>query len=252
MTDYKPTLLFILALLFITIPLSAAPPERSNELDYQFRLNASADLGNLEPMLNITTRIEEGDLQYKALMLGGYYRLHKNVKAGVFYTLQAGARHDDDWIGTPVHWWWDSTTDRLEHLISLDLSPRFLVPALPGENWVFMLKNRWTWNSYNNHQTLLVRPGLTYTYMTDREPVWSSGVQYGLYFPLNFSDVLLYEQNPYINFIYHVSPAVKVELFAEYTMKTWSTSEDVKDAGDPDYTVTDKVFVLGTGVLLRF
>ena len=254
MTDGRKILLLtvVMALTAAALPADHVPPARTNDLDYQFRINAAADYGDIEPIIDLTGRIEEGDFRYRSLMLGGYYRLNANLKVGAFYTLQAGALHDDDWIGTPAHWWWDSTTDRWENLFTLDVSPRILLPFLPGENWVFMLKNRWTWNSYNSQQTLLVRPGLTYTYMRDRQPLFSAGIQYGVYFPLNFSDVLIYEQNPYANIIYHISDMVKIELFGAYRSRTWTTSEDVAAAGSPDYSSTDRVFLLGTGLILRF
>ena len=79
-----------------------------------------------------------------------------------------------------------------------------------------MLKNRYFFNTWNLQQTLMVRPGLTYIHLRDREPVFNLGLQYGLYFPLNFSDALIYEHDPYLSFIYHLNEQVKLELFGAY------------------------------------
>ncbi len=246
-------LVTLILVLLAAAPLISehVPSARTGELDYQFRLNLSKDYGKLEPVAEVSGRLEEGEFQYRALLAGAYYRLHKNLKIGSFYTLLAGARHDDDWAGDPSGWWWEKTTDRPEHLLSLDVSPRFLLSSLPGENWVFMLKNRYIFNTYNGHQTLMIRPGITYVHIQDREPVFNIGFQYGVYLPLNFSEVLIYEHDPYLNLVYHLNRRIKLELFGAWRFRTWSTSEDVAAAGESGYRVQDRIFILGTGIIIR-
>ena len=247
----RPSVLILLILTAMPGISEHIPSARTGEFDYQFRINLAKDYGSLEPVAEVSGRIEEGEFRYRSLLAGAYYRFHKNLKAGGFYTLLAGARHDDDWVGDPSRWWWEKTTDRPEQLLSLDVSPRFLLASLPGENWVFMLKNRYIFNTYNGHQTLMVRPGLTYVHIQDREPIFNIGFHYGVYLPLNFSEVLIYEHDPYVNLIYHVNRRVKLELFGAWRFRTWSTSEDVSDAGESGYRVQDRVFVLGTGLIVR-
>jgi hypothetical protein len=249
---FRMLVLVLSAALPVTAFAEHVPTARSGEVDYQFRINIAKDYGELEPMAELTGRIEENDYRYTSATLGGYYRVHRNLKLGAFYRLQSGARHDDDWIDTNPGWEWRDTMDRLEQVLILDASPRFLLDSLPGENWVFMLKNRYFYNTWNRQQSLMVRPGLTYVHLRDREPVFNLGLQYGFYFPLNFSDALIYEHDPYLSFIYHLNTRVKLELFGAYRTRVWTSSEDIAAAGEGDYEVSDRVIILGTGLVLRF
>ena len=248
----------ILGTLLLCGVLSAAlyaehvPAARSGEVDYQLRLYASKDMGDFEPTAELLGRVEEGEYRYTSATLGGYYRVLENLKLGAFYRLQFGARHDDDWLDTNPGWAWDDTRARPEQILILDASPRFLLDFLPGENWVLLIKNRYLFNTYNGDQTLLVRPGITYFHIRDREPVYNVGLQYGLYLPLNFSDVPIYEHDPYLNFVHHLNQRLKLELFAALRSRTWTTSHDVDTSVESEYEVTDRVVVVGAGVILRF
>ena len=76
-------------------------------MEGQGRVQLTAELGRLDPMLEAQGLLEnlaEGRW-YRALTLGGYYRLHRNLKLGAFYRLQWGALHNDDWIGIPAVPW---------------------------------------------------------------------------------------------------------------------------------------------------
>ena len=147
---------------------------------------------------------------------GAYYRLHSNLKAGVFYTLQRGARHDDDWIDLDPGWEWLDTRGRTEHVLALDVSPRFQLSFLPGRNWVLMLKTRYRYDTHGSEHTLILRPGLTYFLLVDRNPVLNLSFNYGLYFPLNFGSTLIYGHAPYVTVLWHIGPSVKLELSGTY------------------------------------
>jgi hypothetical protein len=203
--------------------------------------------------VEVEGRLEDSDHQfrYRAVIAGAYYRLHKNVKAGAFYRVQQGARHDDDWISPAVdEWEWVDSRDRTEQVLLLDVTPRFLFDFLPGEDWVFAIKNRYMYNTFNNHHSLMVRPGLTYFLMRNREPVFTFSLNYGFYIPLNFGDRFFYEHEPYLSVLYHLNRNVKLELTGAYKIVTWSTSEDAETApGGEPYAVNAGAFVLGVGLL---
>ena len=246
--------LLIIAGLTLIAPVFGdhVPAGRSGEIDYQMRIFVSREYGDFEPVGELVGRIEEGEFRYRSATLGLYYRAMKNLKIGAFYQLASGLRHDDDWIDTNPGWEWQSTDDRLENILILDASPRFLFDFLPGENWVFMVKNRYSYNTYNGNQTLMIRPGLSYIHLKDREPVVNIGFQYGLYMPLNFSDVPIYEHDRYLNVIYHLNQRIKLEFFGAYRTRIWTSSEDIATAGESDYEADDSVIILGTGLILRF
>jgi len=197
----------------------------------------------ISTMVEYIGRFEEPDLDfgYQSLTLGGYYRLHENVKAGAFYRVQAGARHDDDWVDTSPGWEWTDTSDRFEHLAILDLTPRFLVEFLPGANWVAAVKNRYAYNFFNGQQTLLVRPGLTWFWVVDREPVLNVSAQYATYFSLNFGDRAWYQHGPYLNVLYHVLPWLQIDASVAYQAVYWSESADFR-ASHPNESYPSNVY----------
>lgn len=195
---------------------------------------------DLSAMIEYTGRFEDSNLEYRyqSLLLGGYYRLHENVKAGAFYKLQLGARHDDDWIDTNPGWDWVDSRGRFEHLALVDVTPRFRLEFIPDGNWVFAVKNRYAFNFFNSHQTLLVRPGLTWFWIVDREPVVNVSAQYATYFSLNFGDRLWYEHGPYLNVLYHATHWLAFDASTGYRTTYWTESADFV-AGHPNQGYTD-------------
>jgi hypothetical protein len=207
-----------------------------------------ADFGIWDAYLGISGdfRTESPDVQ--TLQTGLYYRVNRNLKAGLFYSLQRGERHDDDWIRPEGDWLWKDSSDRLESILTADLSPRFLLPRLPGRNWIITSRFRYSYNLDNNHQSLQFRPDLGYFLMKRRQPLWNFNAAYALYFPLNFSEVPLYEHGPYLAALYHYSPEVKLELSAEYRMRYWTASSEFADAGG-SYTIRDDSLRLGAALI---
>jgi hypothetical protein len=191
------------------------------------------DAGDIEGMGEYLTRYEsDRDAFYYGVTFGGYYRLVRNLKLGAFYRLQLGARHDEDWVESGSDWVWADTGQRLEHVFMLDAAPRFLLDFLPGRNWVFAVKNRYELTVYNHEgtgaalQSLLVRPGLTYFWMVDREPVINISLQYATYWSLNFGERPWYRHGPYLNVLYHLTPRLKADVGVGTQWVYWSESSD--------------------------
>ena len=212
------------------------------------------NIGSFNPFLEILARLEDTNLEfrYRSLTLGSYYRIHRNIKLGLFYRLQQGARHDDDWIDLNPGWEWADTRERFENVLIFDISPRFLLDFLPGKSWVLMLKGRYLFNTFNLHHSIMLRPGLTFFLMHDREPLFNFSFNYSLYFALNFGSVAVYEQWPYLTVLFHLSPNIKLELSGSYRSVTWSTSQDFKKTGAAGYRFNYSAFSIGLGVLFAF
>ncbi len=189
--------------------------------------------GDLSGMFEYEGRFEDKPMEfrYQSLTFGGYYRVHRNVKVGAFYRLQLNVRHDDDWIEEGATWLWADTSDRIEQLLIADITPRFLLSFLPGENWVTSLKARYEYNLTNSQQTLLIRPGLTYFWIRDREPFFTFTAQYATYLSLNFGAVPWYRTGPYLNVIYHLTPNVLLDLGVRKQWIYWSESKQFIDSG---------------------
>jgi hypothetical protein len=253
-----PRILAASCILLAALPAAAShvPVLPGGPVEGQGRVQLTAELGRLDPMLEAQGLLENlaDGRWYRALTLGGYYRLHRNLKAGAFYRLQWGALHNDDWIGipgVPWDWLWRDTSERLEQVLILDASPRFLLPFLPGRDWVLQVKSRYLLNFWNLQHSLLLRPELTWFRIVDRRPVLNLSLAYGLYFPLNFGETLIYEHGPYLALLYHVSPAMQLELSASYPVRIWTTSPDVLTAGETPYQKELGRLELGLGLLLR-
>ena len=186
--------------------------------------------GDLSGMVEYVGRFEEPGLEYRyqSVTLGGYYRLHPNVKVGAFYRGLVGARHDDDWLDASPGWEWNDTRGRLEHLVMLDVTPRVLLEFLPGRSWVSSFKARYEYNLFNDDQTLLARPGVTWFWLVDRQPLLNVSAQYATYLSLNFGDTFWYRHGPYLNLLYHVAPWLQVDLSVGRQSTYWSESADFR------------------------
>lgn len=241
---------------------SHIPPIPDAVTEFQGRVALFLNTRWFDPMLEVQGKIEgaANDFRYRGLTVGSYVRPLPNLKLGVFYRMQAGVRHDDDWIATgdaDLPWAWQDTTARIEHELIADVSPRFLLPFLPGKDWVFMLKTRYTLSSYDLEQTLMVRPTLTWFLLVDREPLLSLALAYGLYFRLDTTDLaatVLYQHTPYFEVLWHVAPSVALELTGSWKSVSWRASQDLVDSGEPipdgTFPLTYRASVIGLGVVV--
>ena len=248
--------MLLIAAAVIVVAAAVAPAEHIPEpsggfIEFESRTSLMLDLGRLDPLIELDGRFEGENLEfrYRSLTAGAYFRLLKNLKAGAFYRVQQGARHDDDWIEPSMdEWEWVDSRNRTEQVLILDVSPRFLLDFLPGQNWLFTVKNRYEYNTFNRQHSLLVRPGLTYFLLRSREPLANFSLNYGLYVPLNFGETFLYEHGPYLAVLYHLNRNVKLELTTAYRTVIWSTSDDSWANWDT-YAVPNRSLVVGFGVL---
>lgn len=233
------------------VPEEAGVPAGSVTLDLSPRSALIADAGRFDLLLEIQGRFAGPSFSfpYASLTAGSYFRVHKNLKIGLFYKLQQGARHDDDWIWENGEWLWADSFGRFEHLLLADVSPRFLLPFLPGENWVFSTKLRYIFNTFNLHHSLYARPGLTFYLMYNREPIVNIGLHYGFYIPFNFSESFIYEHEPYLNLLFHPTRFLKLEATFSFRSVIWTSSEDSIELGQDPYRIPERSFVIGFGVL---
>ncbi len=132
----------------------------------------------------------------------------------------------------------------------VDASPRFLLDFLPGENWVFMLKTRFIYDTFNSQMSILARPELTYFLVVDRVPVLNATVSYETYFPLNFGSTVLYQYYPYITLLWHASPEVGIELGGAYKTTVWSASAEELRISGAEYSVYASGWVVSLGAVI--
>jgi hypothetical protein len=246
-------MLLIAAALIVAVAAVASanhiPDASGGFIEFDSRTSLLLDLGRLDPLVQLEGSFQDENFEfgYRSLTAGAYIRMLRNLKVGAFYRVQQGARHDDDWIEPSAGVWeWVDSRNRTEQVLILDASPRFLLDFLPGQNWVFAIKNRYEYNTFNSEQSLLVRPGLTYFLLRSREPVLNFSLNYGLYFPLNFGETFIYEHGPYLSVLYHLNRNVKLELTTAFKTVIWSSSDDSVPG---TYSVPNRSLVVGFGVL---
>lgn len=252
----KPILILFILITVMISPSFADHPNEGNrpagliEFSPAFRIASIAEYRDwdLQTSLSGEYRTDSPDLyEFQSVL---YYRLLKHLKIGITYSLQKGERHDDDWISEGSGWFWKDSTQRYESLLGADLTPRFLLPFLPGENWLFSSKARYIYNLNNDQQKLLLRPGLSYFYLKNRRPLWSINSAYALYFSLNFGETAVYEHGPYISLNLHTKQNLLFSLTGDYSVRTWSSSESYESAGG-EYQVNDQRYTLGASVIWK-
>ena len=252
MQNIRITVIAAAALLCALGAFAEHIPETSTAvLEFEGRSSLLLDLGRFDPLVELEGRLEgeNREFRYRSLTAGTYVRLHRNLKAGLFYRLQQGTRHDDDWIEPSMDMWeWVDSRNRSEQVLILDVTPRFLLETPPGRNWVLAVKNRYRYNTFNGQHSLMVRPAITYFLIRSRDPLLSFSLNYGLYIPLNFGQTFLYEHTPYLSVLYHLNRNIKLELSGAYKTVIWSSSEDSLANGD-SYAVRNRSLVVGLGLL---
>jgi hypothetical protein len=224
-------------------------------VELQGRTQLITTLDNLDLLAEGLGRLENENLAfgYRSLTVGAYFRVLPNLKLGAFYRLQAGARHDDDWVPNtpaPPGWVWEDTTGRLEHVAMLDVSPRFQLGSPGADTWVLMVKNRFIYDFTVDQMSFLVRPELTYFLIVDRVPILNASLSYEMYFPLNFGSTFLYEAYPYLTFLWHATPEIGVELGGAYKTTVWSTSASEAISPGTPYTVLYRRWEISLGAVI--
>lgn len=220
-------LLILIILSVVAMPLSSWEYTEF-DLDLEGRIAMMATAGKWNPYVEVKGVFDSDGSKapYSSLSAGTYFRAAPWLKVGAFYRLQIGARYVDDWtVALPDNHSWNDVSGRTENLIYLDATPRFLLPWLPGRNWVLPVKIRYFYNFRNSDQTMLLRPGLTYVIMPNRKPLVTLSFNYSLYFALNHNEVPLYAQGPYLTVLGHINDWFKIEGRVDYLMKTYQKNE---------------------------
>jgi hypothetical protein len=188
------------------------------------------------------------------LTIGSRYRLDRNFKIGTFISRRQGLRHDDDWVLNSSNVWaWINTNNRAENVAILELSPRFLMPFLPGQKWVFEFRIRGERNLENDQNTLKLKPALTYFWFHEGAPLMNFFLQYEAYLPLNYGTETLYQTWIYTGFSFHWTKRFKPGMFFTKFDKKWGPSAMFKSK-TPQKTYTNKESgsILGVSLNINF
>jgi hypothetical protein len=236
------------------------------ESNYRLETDTQGNWRRGDAVNETTEGKEEFHQQVWHVQAGSYYNILNSLMLGGFYRYAQGERHRNDWTGTKAgtaiwDWFWLNTNNRAEHAAIGDITWRHRLDFLPGENWVFELKNRaiYTWysdaryarvESWGPHSEtvaetkFVVRPGLQYFWLKGDQPFMTFYAQYEAHFALNFGTRRLVESWAYLGFLYHLSPEVALGLNAAYAQWWWSESDTVKNIPAAENCVEDNATVM--------
>ena len=220
--------LLVFALLAVPLVQSGAWEYSEFSFDVETRAALMASAGPWNPYFEAkgTFHGADAEFRYHSLLTGSYFRAAPWLKVGAFYRLEGGARHVEDWtvidvIGPDDIQYWEDVSGRYGHSLLLDATPRFLLPRLPGRNWLAAVKIRYAYDMTAGHHSVLFRPGITYALMPDRDPTFSFTLSYPVYLALNFNDFPLYGHGPYFGVLWHAREDLKVEGQFAFLMKRY-------------------------------
>jgi hypothetical protein len=231
------------------------PAFGQGDVELQARTQLVANAGPWDILAELLGRTQDTEAPlhaYESVTVGGYYRVIPNLKVGALARLQAGARHDDDVMpdaAGPTQFTWNSSANRLEGVLMLDVSPRFQLGFLPGSTWVLMIKGRYLYNTWNGQMSIMARPELTWFWIDGRDPFINVSLSCEMYFPLNFGSTLVYQGYPYLTVLWHATPEVGVELAAAYKRTVWSSSSAWLAAGRDPYSIAVSSLNFSLGVV---
>ncbi len=250
----KTTASLALVLSLAPLQAGAAPlvPQvpRGRVAEYEAAARVFGRAGILEPLADMHERWEfEGLRPYRALTLGTYARVHRNLKLGLFYRVQKGARHDDDWVtNNPGEWSWRDTQNRPENLLVLDATPRVKL----GASITAAFKVRYEHNFFNNHSAIKLEPELAWFCLDGLRPRATVFVRYGDYRPLNFGSGSYYERWWYLAGLWHLDETMSFGPSVAFRDVQWSTSSDFRTASGGDaYRVVRRSVVWGLTLVVR-
>lgn len=246
-----------LFILFMILPLTASgnhiPLDKSSGTDQSLTTRLFFIKKKLTVLTELSAVNEFESQKYRSVFFGGYYRLNSNFRGGLFYKRQYGFRHDEDWVVDPVvSWKWLDTNSRGEDLLIADLSPKILIPFLPGDAWSLEFKTRFERNFFNSNQNLRFMPTLTYYWIRNDRAFINFYFQLEEALALNYGSIRFPEKWTYFGFLYNLSSSWQFGISAANKTLSWSNTADYKNATGATYTVANSGNSLGLLIFYKF
>lgn len=218
----------------------------------QTHFRVMAEKGAFTGLLDAALSVDTDNRSPKTLTTGLYTRLFPGFRTGLFYRRAIGLRHDEDWNVNPTRSKWNDTSQRGEDFLILDLTSKIPLEFLPGRQWVGELKTRFHAHFLDQHQTLTVRPGLSYFILNGEEPLLNFYSQCELYFPLNYGFASVYETWTYLGALTSITRGLQVGGALAYHTQLWYTP-DQSNIGNFNSALfsTDQSLIFGLNFILK-
>lgn len=225
--------MFLFLIFFVNFSQAAPVPENKKGTELGLDLRVIKKINKFSLLVEHIERKELESLHYTRTNVGSYYRLHRNLKLGLFYWNEEGNRRDEDWKKIVDQWQWKQVNQTTEHSLVLDVTP---MSETPITNLVFDWKNRFVHNLSNGRNLLRSRPGLTYLIFKDDKPMLSLFNQYEFYLPLDYGRKTVYERWIYLGGLYHFSKNILAGPYYSRRTRFWKSTDDFSKNFGNEYT----------------
>ncbi len=188
--------------------------------------------------------------------IGGRYRLHPNLKVGLFYLNEWGHREDDDWLETTPSsdiWFWRDVDSVHLDIIEAEVYPRFMLDFLPGQRWILELRTSHQTKLHTGMRLLHFRPGLTYFWFKKGSPFINFSLRYGQYNRLSLKNgITKYRKEVYFNTLYHYSSNLKFNVNITHGKLYWGPSKDFElDSPNEIYEYVEELTQIIFGLVFK-
>lgn len=224
---------FLLSLSFCAGIASAAPNIPNNAdhgQDYQLDLRVFKEFTKVDLLGEFEVIDTAYHDNYEHFQLGGRYLLSDAFKLGLHVRRATGIRHDEDWIKPGPVWKWRSVKSRAEVIV---------LPEVDYKRWLgsrpisIDLRGRYVYNTFNDHNSLQARVGLTYYFEK-----MSLLAQYEANFPLNYSENTIDEFWFYLTSIIPLSTHFSIGHSIGFGELRWSAPEAFPNEYETRYRST--------------
>lgn len=187
--------------------------------------------------------------------IGSYFQPWDFLRVGLFYRKQWGTRQDADWVwsDTANNWVWTNVNGRSDDILIADVTPRALIPYLPGKDWVGELRTRYEYSTLARSHTLLLRPGVRYFLLDDGNPTWQFYGTFEARLGLNYGRSLLNETSTYLGALHFFSRWFQAGLYTGLWSQNWSSTSFYTANTTPasTYLVTQLSWFVGLNAVFQ-
>ncbi|HXH76633.1 MAG TPA: hypothetical protein VNJ08_16800 [Bacteriovoracaceae bacterium] len=179
-------------------------------------------------------RKEITDETYSQVMLGGYYRVTKRWRMGLFGQAEQGLRWDADWGKGPSGWGWKNSQGRWDYSTVLDST--FMSQLTP--KILYEVKTRLFYYHSRNALQLRVRPGVRYFVLKEGKPLWQLYTALEAYAPLNYGEGPLYEAWLYVGALYQLTSRFSFGPLIAYRQRWFRSYDRFEDISGETFDTT--------------
>jgi hypothetical protein len=225
--------LFVIFFLFSTKSIADAPASQSG-VEEGLELRLIKQLSRFILMSETKIRNEITNETYSQVMLGGYYRITKRLRMGLFTQAEQGLRWDTDWKDKNGIWNWEGSSNRWDYSTVLDSTYMDEIT----KRTTYEYKIRFFYYHSRDALQLRIRPGLRHFIFKEGKPLWQLYTAVEGYAPINYGDGLLYEFWLYGGVLYQVSKHFSLGPLVSFRQRWFRSYDAFENKGNSNFERT--------------